>query len=187
MSSLYNHITSIISGCIWVFTMNMYGRALPQLAVLYTHNGEEEWEQQQMQHGCHDHSLGRERGRGGGEMWGRAVSKTVKESAGGWGGPLRSLPWIQNCGAAPANEKHPLRLSMLLSVQKWVTHSKSVATNVCPWSIHTHRHNLSLSARVFEPDGNFNPFNMHLREPSEHSKTESQSWFAPLTFPLASL
>lgn len=55
-----------------MFTMNMYGRALPQLAVLYTHKGKEEWEQQQMQHVCHDHSLGR-------EMWGSAVSKTVKE------------------------------------------------------------------------------------------------------------
>lgn len=31
------------------------------LAVSYTHDAEQEGEQQQMHYGCHDHSLGKER------------------------------------------------------------------------------------------------------------------------------
>lgn len=51
------------------------------MAMLCTHNAEQEWEQQQMHHGCHDHSLGRIRKRR--RRWRRygreELEKMVKE------------------------------------------------------------------------------------------------------------
>lgn len=52
--------------------------ALQRLAVLYTHSAEQEGEQQQMQHGCHDHSLGKE-GEGGGGDRGDRGDRRVQE------------------------------------------------------------------------------------------------------------
>lgn len=36
-------------------------QGLQHLAGMYTHIAEQQWEQQQMQYGCHDHRLGKER------------------------------------------------------------------------------------------------------------------------------
>lgn len=55
------------------------------MAGIYTHIAEQQWEQQQMQYGCHDHRLGKERRGGEGEGEGEVGDrrKTRKDRAGG--------------------------------------------------------------------------------------------------------